>query len=679
VFRLKVRLHGTDVKEVALESGREYTFGRGSDCDIQLEDQPGISRTHFKVFEDEGAWTAQVVSKFGDINLAGNPVQSVKLEIGTVFKLSGYDFCFFEQQSSVVTPINSQSEDASVDQSQAMAVGQSQVMSSNVPVPTYTPAPFEGSDEATRVMEMQAWGDPYVRIVEGSGREETIKLEGRKWIAGREDGSQILLNDRKASRRQFELVCSPQGNFVRDLGSSNGTQLNGMPLAPDELKPLKSGDVIQVGQLQVYFEVRDPSFERRLQVVPREIIQQQLPAVQAVHYEMITYPVVQGPGGAVRVGTSGAPSVYEAPAWEARSRNAKDAKTKRFRFILICIILGAVGFYFYDDSNQKSPTKQNSKTTVQTPQQQAFAKLPLQKQQFVKEAFILGKNLYIQGKGAMAAEQFAKIHEILKDGYEDSLAMAQECAAQAEQEIRRRQIEEDMKQAAANKLVVARNLDECKKIADRTYDESELRTCLAPSYNLDPTNPTINEYINKVQVRVAERDLKQQKGRAYAASIARGEALFRDAEAIEKRGDNDAAVDAYRKHFNSPYPDPKHLKEISRKKAGIIEGNKSASIKSYLAAAEQAFVNKDYKSAITSINKAKALDPYSAEAAELNSRINREKDQKLREIYEESILNEGLGQIDAAKANWKKILDTDHPDGLYYKRARNKLKAMGGA
>jgi pSer/pThr/pTyr-binding forkhead associated (FHA) protein len=681
VFRLKVRLYGSDVKEVALESGREYTFGRGGDCDIQLEDQPGISRTHFKVFESpEGGWTAQVVSKFGDINVAGNPVQEVKLEVGTVFKLSGYDFCFFEQLASVsaaVTPIDAQEENEAVDLSQPIAVGQSEAVSSNVPVASLGPVPFEGSDEATRVMEIQTWGDPYVRIVEASGREETIKLEGRKWIAGREEGSQILLNDRKASRRQFELVSSPQGNFVRDLGSSNGTQLNGMPLAPDELKPLRSGDVIQVGALQIHFEVRDPNFERRLQVVPPAILQQQLPAVQAVQYEMISYPVVQGPGGAVRVGPGGAPAVYEGGAWDGQARNAKDAKAKKMRFILICAIVGALAFYLLSDDGNKKPNQQGAKT-VQTPQQQAFAKLPPQKQQFVKEAYILGKNLFIQGKGALAAQQFAKIHELLKDGYEDSLAMAQECAAQADLEERRRIVEEEMKRAAQNKVTVLRNLEKCKPIAARTYQLGELMTCLAPTIDLDPENPTIADYKAQIAARVAEREAKQAQSRAYAARVAKGEALFREAEAIEKRGDNDDAVDAYRKHLAANLPDPKGLREISKKKVGIIEANKAASIKTYLAAAEQAFVNKDYKSAINNVNKVKGLDPYSQEAAELNSRINREKDQKLREIYEESILNEGLGQIDQAKANWKKIMETDHPDGLYYKRARNKLKAIGG-
>ena len=686
MFRLKVRLHGQDVKDIALESGREYTFGRGTDCSLQLEDQPGISRVHFKVFEQAGVWTAQVVSKFGDINVAGSPVQSVGLDIGSVFKLSGYDFLFFQQQSSVVTPIlQHQDDEVSADmhsnlQSSDMkiAVGHSDARSaSNLPAPVSVShvTPFEGSDEATRIMEIAVTGDHYVRIVESSGREETIKLEGRKWIAGREEGSQILLNDRKASRRQFELVVSPQGNFVRDLGSSNGTQLNGMPLAPDELKPLRSGDVIQVGQLQIHFEVRDPHFERRLQVVPKEVLQTQLPVAQSVPYEMINYPVAQGPGGAVRVGASGSPTVDEAPAWH-QAREAKEARTKKIRFFLVAAIVLAVPIYFLTNNDKtQAPIRQAAHLS---PQMEAFAKLPPPKQQFVKEAYILGHNLYIQGKQALAAEQFRKIHDLLKDGYEDSLTLATDCQAQADQEAQRLQIEQEMKQAAQNRFTVQNNLRKCTPIADRTFDESEFRSCLAPTYDLDPNNSEIGQGYAKIKERVALRDAKNASARAYSSRVAKGRDLFAKADAMEKRGDSDGAVDAYRAHLNANMPDPDSLRAISKKKVGFIEGNKASSIASYLAAAETSFVNHDYKSAINNINKVKGLDAYNQQAAELNGRINREKDLKLREIYEDSILNEGLGQIDQAKANWKKIIDMDHPDGVYYKRAKNKIRSLGG-
>ena len=64
-------------------------------------------------------------------------------------------------------------------------------------------------------------------------------------------------------------------------------------------------------------------------------------------------------------------------------------------------------------------------------------------------------------------------------------------------------------------------------------------------------------------------------------------------------------------------------------------------------------------------------------ASELNGRYRREINLKMREIYEEAVINEGLGAVDNAKDRWRKILESDHPDGEYYKKARNKLKSYG--
>ena len=670
MYRLKVRLHGQDVKEIALESGREYTFGRGADCDVRLDDQPGISRVHFKLREDDGAWIAEVVSKFGDITQAGRPVKTTTLEVGSVFKVAGYDFLFADLVSSVAVPVTE-------NDSMPMASGDG-MSSSNLPA-LAPGTPYEGSDEATRVMEIAQTGDLYIRIVESSGREETVRLEGRKWLAGREDGSQILLNDRKASRRQFELAASPQGNFIRDLGSSNGTQLNGVPMAPDELKPLRSGDVIQVGQLAIHFEVRDPHFERRLQVVRPEIYATQLPVPQQqqVSYEMINFPVASGPGGAVRLDQAGVPDVYHGSDGGWDPSQAQKAKNKKIRFFLIAILLIApVAYLILDNGHQPQMAKKAVKTVQ--PGGEAFNRLTPQKQQLVKELYMLGRNLFMQGKQASAAEQFRKLHDVLKEGYEDSLALASECQAQADQEANRRLVEREMQEAAQNRVIVIENLKKCEPIANSTYNEGELRSCLAPTYEREPGNATIAEYMIRVSNRVAQRDQKSANAKVYSGRVARGRELFAKAEAIEKRGDNDSAVEAYVSHLAANLPDPDGLRAKSTKKISELKANKATMIAGYMQAAETSFVNHDYKTAVTNINRVKALDPYNTPAAELNNRILREKDQKLREIYEESVINEGLGQIDTAKTNWKKILEMDHPDGVYYKRARNKMRAFGG-
>jgi hypothetical protein len=66
-------------------------------------------------------------------------------------------------------------------------------------------------------------------------------------VAGRQPGTDIILNDWQVSRRhvQFELVNGTL--VVNDLGSSNGTLVNGQRLAPNQSRPVVPGDLIQVG------------------------------------------------------------------------------------------------------------------------------------------------------------------------------------------------------------------------------------------------------------------------------------------------------------------------------------------------------------------------------------------------------------------------------------------------
>jgi hypothetical protein len=56
-----------------------------------------------------------------------------------------------------------------------------------------------------------------------------------------------IVNDGGVSRRHAVLSREEAGLFVRDLGSANGTQLNGVELLAGVETPVKSGDVLGVG------------------------------------------------------------------------------------------------------------------------------------------------------------------------------------------------------------------------------------------------------------------------------------------------------------------------------------------------------------------------------------------------------------------------------------------------
>jgi FHA domain len=57
-----------------------------------------------------------------------------------------------------------------------------------------------------------------------------------------------VVNDPGVSRRQALLILRPGGALaLRDLGSANGTQLNGVDVVPGVDTPVKDGDAIGVG------------------------------------------------------------------------------------------------------------------------------------------------------------------------------------------------------------------------------------------------------------------------------------------------------------------------------------------------------------------------------------------------------------------------------------------------
>ena len=69
----------------------------------------------------------------------------------------------------------------------------------------------------------------------------------RDWLViGRGRSADLVLAEPTISRSHAAVGFDPQGFFVQDLGSTNGTMVNG---AKCQRTFLKSGDLIQMGKL----------------------------------------------------------------------------------------------------------------------------------------------------------------------------------------------------------------------------------------------------------------------------------------------------------------------------------------------------------------------------------------------------------------------------------------------
>lgn len=113
------------------------------------------------------------------------------------------------------------------------------------------PNPEEAEREATITFRLPRPGGankrtapPLLAVIRGPDEGTVFTLWGEKLYVGRRETNHVVLHDPGVSRVHLELTWKGEKLFLRDLGSLNGTWVNGRPVTETELKP---GDQITIG------------------------------------------------------------------------------------------------------------------------------------------------------------------------------------------------------------------------------------------------------------------------------------------------------------------------------------------------------------------------------------------------------------------------------------------------
>ena len=94
-----------------------------------------------------------------------------------------------------------------------------------------------------------------LKVLSGSHAGKCIRLAGDRFVIGRGEDCNLRSNSEAVSRQHCALTVKESQISVRDLGSRNGTFVNGKQIEGDQ--PLHSGDKLVIGPLQFELVVSD--------------------------------------------------------------------------------------------------------------------------------------------------------------------------------------------------------------------------------------------------------------------------------------------------------------------------------------------------------------------------------------------------------------------------------------
>jgi hypothetical protein len=116
------------------------------------------------------------------------------------------------------------------------------------------------SDESLKVgrikvsSEIRPTGTTAITAVVVLPDDRRIKLGADTLVVGRSADNAIVFDDANVSRRHAEIAPAAGGWVIKDLGSTNGTKVNGVVISAE--RALRDGDIVSFGSHTIRYEAR---------------------------------------------------------------------------------------------------------------------------------------------------------------------------------------------------------------------------------------------------------------------------------------------------------------------------------------------------------------------------------------------------------------------------------------
>jgi serine phosphatase RsbU (regulator of sigma subunit)/pSer/pThr/pTyr-binding forkhead associated (FHA) protein len=116
--------------------------------------------------------------------------------------------------------------------------------------------------------------------IKGPNPGQRFALSGQNLLIGRQEDADIYLDSLAVSRQHARILCQGDEYYIEDVGSSNGTYLNGVRISGPT--PLTEQDALQIGPY--LFNLRtEPPLQPSTSPLPDQVIRAQVSVTPANH------------------------------------------------------------------------------------------------------------------------------------------------------------------------------------------------------------------------------------------------------------------------------------------------------------------------------------------------------------------------------------------------------------
>lgn len=736
-LKLEVFQNGEFMQEVPFD-GKDLWVGRDQDCLIRLDDR-AISRKHVVLRSTDQGIEFEKKSKFGNVKVNGKDSDQTMLKGGDRLEFAGFEIRVKKDEASVVeVPVSqerlapeptemlpaapeeapsapviemSSLEDAPVDflspsennriefdsaSAPEMANFQEEVKVEPVSSNTRFDFASAQNDGATRVFQSdQGSRIPVLQFNGGAANVTQYELTEGEVAIGRSQKCNVVLGDKKSSRKHSIIRKEGEKFILKDLGSANGTLVNGERVDEHELQ---SGDVLTIGDTQFTFQWLQADYEKKKeefisvpQPEPEPIVASLMPDLGLPGFTPME-PGQQFHGMSMQndLGPKYEPEItpdFVAPEPEKKSFIGKFLDRYRAmntkQQVIYGVVILAVLYMLLDDEPEKKTAKLNTGDGKAKVVKKADDKKPGSGMSF--ENLTPEQQRYIENQNQLALDYFKnrdydsalleveKIFSLVQD-YKgartiESLSREGKHRLEAQEEERKKKESEKQAQIKLQGLLEQASLHMEKnqfKEAEALFPEIEI---------LQPENTTVSEWRKRIVAENERLDRENQKKKQMAENNRLAWAEYQKALAIMNSKNYWDALDAFDVVLTRTFEDQKLVDTVNAqiKKA---EDAIAADRDPLIAEAKQFEQDGKMAEAYRSYQKAYEVDPTDHESTDGMNRIRGALTGKAKNIYAEGVFAESYGDMDSAEKQYRQVLDVVPNDDEYYSKAQSRLKRL---